>query len=203
MLAAVQRSEPVLVVTLFAGDPGPHAKLTDFAAGQHARWGGAGDPIGERVREQRRALALLGADWRAMPWLDAIYRGDHYRSDEELFGTVKDPSVTAEIEHALDAIAREEPGARWYAPLGLGNHVDHQIAKAAARRLRPLHYEDFPYAMKARPKGAPALALPVDLDKKVAAIACYRSQIPTLFGDEARMAEAVRSFFERGERYWL
>lgn len=204
VLAACQRAEPVLVVTLFAGNPGAHAAVTDFAAGQHARWGGAVDPIAERVREQRAALALLGADWQRMDWLDAIYRGDRYLSDDDLFGQIKDEGpLVEEIEQALRAIALEHAGARWYAPLGLGHHVDHQIARTAAKGLRPLHYEDFPYATKARPTGSPTLTVDVDLERKIAAIGCYRSQIPTLFGDMASMERAVRGFFQSGERYWL
>lgn len=203
-LAARDRGEPVLVVTLFAGNPGAGAAVTDFAAGQHARWGGADDPIAERAAEQQAALDLLGADWRAMPWLDAIYRGDRYLSDDDLFGRIKDEdALVAEVQAALRAIADEQPDARWYAPLCLGNHVDHQIARAAAAELRPLLYEDFPYAIKAPPTGKPALTVPVDLNRKIATIGCYRSQIPTLFGDADRMARAVRDYYATGERYWL
>ena len=203
-LVARERGEPVLVVTLFAGNPGAGAEVTDFAAGQHARWGGADDPIAERVAEQRAALGLLGADWRPMDWLDAIYRGDRYLSDDDLFGPVKNEAeLLEEIRAALGGIAAENPGARWYAPLCLGNHVDHQIARSAAAGLRPLHYEDFPYAIKARPTGTPELTVAVDLAAKVAAIACYRSQIPTLFGDAARMEQSVRAYYATGERYWL
>src|SRR5436305_1492700 len=89
VVAFAARGEPVLVVTLFAGNPGATADVTEFAAGQHARWGGAADPIAERELEQRAALARLGADWLPLEFFDAIYRGEQYRSEDELFGSVK------------------------------------------------------------------------------------------------------------------
>jgi LmbE family N-acetylglucosaminyl deacetylase len=214
--------DAVLVVTLFAGNPGAGAEVTAFAAGQHARWGGHEDPIAARRAEQRAALATLGADWRPLDHYDAIYRGDQYLSDEDLFGPVKDgdaPLVEA-IGAELAAVAADSPGAAWYAPLGIGNHVDHQLARQAARSagLAPLWlYEDFPYAARlsaepvARAVGAdrPATVDVGDaLEAKIAAIACYGSQLPTLFGDAGRMVEMVRAFaLDRGrgrpaERYW-
>ncbi|HEV8635226.1 MAG TPA: PIG-L family deacetylase [Chloroflexota bacterium] len=216
------RGEAVLVVTLFAGDPGAGAAVTAFAAGQHARWGGHGDPIAERRAEQRAALAALGADWLPLDHFDAIYRGDQYLSDDDLFGPVKpgDAGLVEAIGAELAAAAVENPGAAWYAPLGVGNHVDHQLALRAAQaaRLAPLWlYEDFPYAAQrpvepiARALGARAASttdIGGGLEAKIAAIGCYRSQIPTLFGDAERMVEAVRSFaLARGrgrpaERYW-
>jgi LmbE family N-acetylglucosaminyl deacetylase len=203
------RGERVLVVTLFAGNPGADAAVTEFAAGQHSRWGGHADPIAERRAEQRAALTLLGADWRPLEHLDAIYRGDQYLSDEELFGPVK-PGDAALVERIAGQLG-DVAAASWYAPLGVGNHVDHQLALAAARAagIAPLLYEDFPYVAKqpAEPVAArlgARVALEVDarstLDAKVAAIACYRSQIPTLFGDAAAMEAAVRAW--PTERYW-
>jgi LmbE family N-acetylglucosaminyl deacetylase len=203
------RAERVLVVTLFAGNPGAAAAVTEFAAGQHSRWGGHADPIAERQAEQRAALALLGADWRPLDHLDAIYRGDQYLSDEELFGPVKDGD--ARLVEQIAAQLRDVDAAAWYAPLGVGNHVDHQLGLTAARAagLAPRMYEDFPYV--ARQSAEPVAARlgarvesEVDvravLDAKVAAIACYRSQLPTLFGDAERMAEMVRA--RPAERYW-
>ena len=203
------RGERVLVVTLFAGNPGAEAAVTEFAAGQHSRWGGHADPIAERRAEQRAALALLGAEWRPLEHLDAIYRGDQYLSDDDLFGPVKPGD--AELVERIAVELGEVEAATWYAPLGVGNHVDHQLALAAARAagIEPRLYEDFPYV--AKQPAAPVAArlgarveLEVDargvLDIKVAAIACYRSQIPTLFGDAAAMEAAVRAW--PTERYW-
>jgi LmbE family N-acetylglucosaminyl deacetylase len=199
----------VLVVTLFAANPGVGTAVTEFAASQHNRWGGHADPIAERHAEQRAALDLLGAHWRPLEHLDAIYRGEQYLSDDDLFGPVKpgDAPLVAQIAGQLTEI----DAAVWYAPLGVGNHVDHQLALVAARaaKLSPRLYEDFPYVARlpAEPVAArlgASVAMEVDvraeMDAKVAAIACYRSQLPTLFGDAAGMAAIVRA--RHFERYW-
>jgi LmbE family N-acetylglucosaminyl deacetylase len=203
------RGDRVLIVTLFAGNPGATASVTEFAAGQHSRWGGHADPIAERQAEQRAALGLLGAEWRPLEHLDAIYRGDQYLSDDDLFGPVKDGD--ARLVERIAAQLREVDAAAWYAPLGVGNHVDHQLGLEAARAaaLAPRMYEDFPYVARqsAEPVAA-RLGAGIDrevdvrtvLEAKVAAIACYRSQLPTLFGDAERMAEMVRA--RPVERYW-
>jgi LmbE family N-acetylglucosaminyl deacetylase len=217
-----QAGEPVLVVTLFAGNPGRGADVTAFAAGQHERWGGHDDPIAARRAEEEAALRALGADWLALGYHDAIYRGEQYLSDHDLFGPVKpgDAGLVEAIAAELRSVGREQDGGTWYAPLGVGNHVDHQVGRDAARAAglsTLLLYEDFPYAARqpiepvARRVGAVpdgATGIGEALETKIAAIGCYRSQMPTLFGDAERMAAAVRSFaLARGdgrpaERYW-
>jgi LmbE family N-acetylglucosaminyl deacetylase len=211
----------VLVVTVFGGNPGTGAEVTEFAAGQHERWGVVDDPIAARIAEQRAALELLGAAWERLSWLDAIYRGDQYLSDDDLFGPVKpsDAPLLAEIREALSSLRERNPGASWYAPLGVGNHVDHQIALAACRDFPGLRlYEDFPYAHRypgsVAARAAEIGAVPADrvdvaayLGIKIAAIGCYVSQIPTLFGDADAMARAARDFAREDEvdveRYWV
>src|SRR2546423_966207 len=84
------------------------------------------------------------------------------------------------------------------APLAVGNHVDHQIALAASQGLGPrLLYEDFPYSARPAllgdrlhavgPRPGPAFDVAGYVEAKIAAIGCYRSQIPTLFGDVENM----------------
>jgi len=107
-----------------------------------------------------------------------------------------------------------------YAPLAAGHHVDHQIARRAAQdsgRL-PVYYEDYPYAgdplavqtALGEAHGKPELLLLSEeaLQAKIAAIACYRSQLSTFWPSAAEMAAAVRAFAEQvgdgtpAERYW-
>jgi LmbE family N-acetylglucosaminyl deacetylase len=98
---------------------------------------------------------------------------------------------------------------RVFAPLGLGHHVDHQLAFRAARRLGPrfgvLYYEDYPYAakpgeldrrlqelgMSARPRLTPISEL---IGIKLAAITKYKSQLEVLFGSSEAMPGAVRDY---------
>lgn len=215
------RGESVLVVTLFAGAPADRAPETAFVVEHHVKWGGAADPIAERRREQVEALGLLGADWLPLGFLDAIYRGGQYRSDDDLFGAVKpgDGGLAAELAGTLAGLCERVggPTTRWYVPLAIGNHVDHQIALIGSAALPERHaYEDFPYAAAdgARPReglGAHLQAtIPIGpwLDRKIDAIGRYRSQVPVLFRDDQHMARAVRDFAMRqgggvpAERLW-
>ena len=99
-----------------------------------------------------------------------------------------------------------------YAPLGVGQHVDHQLVHTAARKLlargyRMAFYEDYPYAMN---PGATDLAVtaagveewqmdtiplvPADLVAKVSALNYYRSQMYVLFGGIEDMPNRVWAF---------
>jgi LmbE family N-acetylglucosaminyl deacetylase len=86
------------------------------------------------------------------------------------------------------------PEATFYSPLGVGSHVDHLVTQRAAEAALGagvVFYEDFPYV--ARP-GALAQRLdqlggrlapevrPIgpQLERKVAAISAYASQLPEL-----------------------
>jgi LmbE family N-acetylglucosaminyl deacetylase len=219
-----------LVVTVFGGDPAPE-NLTAFARFQHDRWGtGEGDTIATRLAEDRAAAAALGCATRVFPFLDAIYRGDHYLSDEALFGDLADDDgplveqLVAEVA-ALPELA-DLTDATLYVPLAIGNHVDHQIVfqvgqRLATRGLRVLAYEDFPYVALpdqasrrlAAVAGAiePPVLVPVagTLTRRVAAIAAYRSQVPTIFrftddwrGVVEGWARALGGDVGPAERYW-
>ncbi len=226
--SAVLSSAP-LVVTIFGGTPA-HDNLTAFARWQHERWGTDGrDTVAVRVDEERAAADHLGCNVQTLPYLDAIYRGDQYLSDDALFGPVLPDDfplleqLTADIA-ALPALAG--PAATLYVPLAIGNHVDHQIVyqvgqRFAARGLRVLGYEDFPYAIlgdeHTRRMAAIRAALgdpqlvPIapNLPHRIAAIAAYRTQLPTIFrftddwpGVVAAWAREVGGGRGAAERFW-
>lgn len=211
--------ERVLVVTIFSGGPSRDVALTSFAAGQHDRWGDTVDPNETRRAEQRRALTILGADWLPLEFPDAIYRGDQYLSDEDLFGDPKpsDRALGDRLRNVLAGLMATVPEARLYAPLTIGHHVDHVLALDAAREFDPRLYEDFPYARRSEAvseavaRVGAELAEEIDItetfDRRIAAIAAYRSQIPTLFGDADAMARETRRFAtgrpgRAVERFW-
>ncbi|MBI2940837.1 MAG: PIG-L family deacetylase [Chloroflexi bacterium] len=194
-----------LVVTVFAGDPtGPD--LTPFARFQHARWG-SDDALGERRQEDAAAMAALNADYLWLPFLDAIYRGDQYLSDDELFGPLKpdDHKLVGRLADDLLHLWRQTDGAVVSLPLALGNHVDHQLCRATGAPLRaagaPLrYYEDVPYALTPGAIGPDDRWLDPELidvtatmDRRLAAIACYASQLPTIFRHHGPHTQAVRA----------
>ena len=114
-----------------------------------------------------------------------------------------------------------------YCPLTAGGHVDHVIARHAVEQLCPAqqitYYEDYPYAQKDASALAKLLGdgsqegddrsmwrshlvelTPEEIEARIAAIACYGSQMFAVFGDAASMPQRVREYIARtgGERYW-
>jgi LmbE family N-acetylglucosaminyl deacetylase len=113
------------------------------------------------------------------------------------------------------------PVKRVFAPLAVGGHVDHRLTHHAAVRVfgdRLACYEDFPYARKrrarwlalwrgGRPWGWRSESIALDdraLSRKCQAVACYTSQIGTLFGSSEAMERRIRDFSHGrgGERLW-
>jgi LmbE family N-acetylglucosaminyl deacetylase len=207
--------EPVLVVNICSGSPPLGGPFSSFAALQHARWKlPADEAVALRRAEDAAALAALGADSLQLDLLDAIYRMPAaYIDDATLFGAVAPGDPLAELAHpSLEAIVAGSPGAQLYAPLAVGNHVDHQAVHLVASELaaagaRVLFYEDFPYAARqgsvARrlaapdaPRGLAPVVTRIDgeLKLKIVAVAAYESQLGTLFGDAGRMVETVTAY---------
>jgi LmbE family N-acetylglucosaminyl deacetylase len=213
----VQAGERVVVVTVFANVPEPNAPLSPFAQALHAHWGHPADATSKRREEDLAALALLGAEAVHWPYTDCIYRkapdGRFLYADlASLWGEI-DPleeSLIVELADRLFALPPTQGGAV-YTPLGVGRHVDHRIVRRAAECSgRALTcYEDYPYAenreaveaalAKGEWRAEPVMLSEEALEAKIAAIACYRSQISTFWADTAEMATAVRAF---AERYW-
>ncbi len=220
--------ERVLVVTLFAGIPS-YECLSPFARFLHLLWGRHPDPVAHRCREDRAALSRLGADPLHLDFLDALYRESPrflYRSNRALFGAIdpKDERLHVELASAIEEVAKRQGRPLLYAPLAVGHHVDHQIARRAADSLRrrgyPVtYYEDFPYveeeealllALGDREEWSPTLEGIADtIEEKIEAIALYASQMFILFRRKETMERRVRAYAaslapERGpcERYW-
>jgi LmbE family N-acetylglucosaminyl deacetylase len=226
----------VLVVTIFGGAPPAGAPLSPFAR-QLLQRDGLGATAEEAVRRRREedaaAVGALGAD---LLWLDlpeALYRGSpaYYATNEALFGDVNpaDVALDQQIADLLDRIHKQSPLAAIYAPMGIGNHVDHQLVCSAADRLAQQRvnvkfFEDFPYvtvpgalAARQRQLGIPMEPEIVEISHqpfqhKEEALAQYRSQIPTLFGSEEAMREKQRAYSSsirrtypgiQIERYWV
>ena len=200
-----------VVVTIFGGKP-DYAGLSPFARSIHARPNADADLIDARLAEEHEALAILGAQSQTYSYLDCIYRQDAlqnrwlYDSEDTIFGPVDpaDDGLVDELARVLMASAPIPETCRIYAPLAIGNHVDHQVAHRSARRLHDAgytvcFYEDYPYVVR-HPAGlektltrwsersrwhSEIIALDDDdLKRKVAAICAYRSQLGVLFGTD-------------------
>lgn len=203
-------NERILVVTIAAGSPPPGAAPSPFAASLHRAWGlGAADAVALRRREDEAAMAILGASARRLELLDAVYRlPDRYGSEAALLGEpAAQDRLEIEVAAELAPILAAAPRARVLAPLAVGGHVDHRLVHRAAidlaRRGRDVaFYEDLPYAVKpgavaervaaiARDLEPTIVDIAATLDRKIAAILAYTSQIGALFGDRDQARDAI------------
>jgi LmbE family N-acetylglucosaminyl deacetylase len=225
-----------LVITVFAGIPPADLKLSPFAAQVHREMGAAmsqniGSLMEARRKEDAAALDYLNVDYLWLDYLDAIYRGTppYYTTREQLIGgevNAVDLWIDKQLAQDLLDLRQRLPDTVWYAPLGVGRHVDHQIVSSAADRLvqqgaRVYYYEDFPYvlregALEARLNelggafeyGLVEMSEMLSLKQEAAEL--YASQIAINFGDRDAMYRAMRSYTHgirpietiHLERYW-
>jgi LmbE family N-acetylglucosaminyl deacetylase len=205
------------VWTICAGLP-PSQQLSDFAASMHARWRlSVEQAVQARREEDAAAMARLDAPSRYFAVPDAIYRrhpktGEFlYTSDEELFGGLG-PGDAAFVRLLAGTLAEALPGgeARLIAPLTVGNHVDHQLVRAAAEQLSVsvAYYPDYPYSREhsggeiaaLAPAGYRPQAYPVSADGLAAwqdSSAAYASQISTFWASEAALREEIAAHSAR------
>ncbi len=213
----------VLIVTVMAGDPPDQAK-SDFIEALHNRWRLQVDVAAMRRAEDAEACRILGADYLHLGVPDCIYRSHAqtnevlYNSNEDIFGSIH-PSELELADAISERLRRLPPHKRLVAPLGVGNHVDHQITRLAAERLNNgelLYYEEYPYVLL--PDALEAVTDVADdhwqptiiplsaaaLEAKIKAVAAYESQLSSFFRDQDDMAEAVRQYSQSigGERLW-
>jgi LmbE family N-acetylglucosaminyl deacetylase len=218
------------IVTVFASEL-VHAMVGELAARKHARWQ-LDDPDAvhaQRREEDGRAAAVLGCTIRWLGLPDAIYRGDRYPDDGALYGAVHPDefALATHLAEELLQLPEWRPGTQLFVPLGIGDHVDHQLAfeagrQLAARGVEVWAYEDLPYAIHtpaAREQRLARLAGAVDeaervsvagtLERKLSAVGAYGSQLPVIFRFAADYraalaghARAVGAGGAPAERYW-
>ncbi len=225
-----------LVITVFGGIPDASLPLSSLARQMHRQMGASANDSANTMMEKRRledaaALDSLGVDYLWLDYLDAIYRGDppYYTTQAQLIGGDVHPNdLTIDKQLAQDLLRLQErlPDAVWYAPLGVGRHVDHQLVSSAADRLvqhgaKVNLYEDFPYvtkvgALDARLKELggsmePALVeMSEMLPFRLEAADLYASQIENNFPSRAEMHKMMRAYTHGIrpvetvclERYW-
>ncbi|HRF50241.1 MAG TPA: PIG-L family deacetylase [Anaerolineales bacterium] len=221
-----QAGEAVLVVTVCAGSPNL-PRYSRFARELHTRWGLSGEAaVAQRRREDRHALERLGARARYLKELDAIYRAGPdgrwlYPSGDAIFGPLHhlERGVHDGLARRLRALARRWGADVVYAPLTIGDHVDHVRVRAAAEAadLPLAYYEDFPYAIReARTpdwrgravgltRGPLLRCTPTDLAAKQTSILTYASQIDSLWPSLTAFEQDLKAFHRHGAHLgeWL
>jgi LmbE family N-acetylglucosaminyl deacetylase len=219
-IAALSRAgAPVTVLTCFSGPAEP--PFSPLARELHRLWGDLPDPPAARMREDAAACAELGASVVAAGERDAIYRTGAdgswlYPDSAAMFGPVnpEDRGVPARVAEAGRSLLGATP-ARVLAPLGVGGHADHVLARQAGEELAGAghelwFYEELPYAEDPRARAlaldgrtdlrAAALGPPSaeDLRRKLAAVDAYRSQHVMLFGDGPVRVDEHERLWVRG-----
>jgi LmbE family N-acetylglucosaminyl deacetylase len=211
----VQEGSEVSIWTICAGDP-PREELSDFARALERSWGIEQDPLQTRREEDQQACRILGVTPRYLSYLDCIYRltpeGEFYYDSEEALFAGLDPrefdlinKLSAELEKKLP------PEVNLVAPLGIGNHVDHDLTRKAANRLNRqiCFYPDYPYARE--PDGIQILEYlgtaedwkktiyPVSeraQNKWHQSVNAYTSQLPVFWENEIALKEDIRQIIE-------
>jgi LmbE family N-acetylglucosaminyl deacetylase len=176
------------------------------------------DVMAMRRVEDMEAAARLGIHRLVhFPFPEAQYRG--YDSVEALYGPLReDDDVAPDLRAALDILGDFD---LILAPLALSDHVDHRQLRRAlglpgrwddpppvARFSRgPLAlWRDTPYVLHGDEPPTPgddAVIVSGDaLERKLAACACYASQLDVEFGGERRMREQLSSLaISEGNRH--
>ncbi|HRO23652.1 MAG TPA: PIG-L family deacetylase [Promineifilum sp.] len=196
--------DTVLVVTLTGEEPAGESH-SDTVRSIHRRWfdsmGETIDQIVARRRtEDRAAFDVLRAEVLHLNFLDAIYRAGPdgaplYPGPTDMFGPFNPADAGVIAALAAELVTLPEAG-QVYLPLGVGNHIDHGVARRAGERVfrDVAYYEDYPYTMA---PGALAAVLPLSgrgdwqtetiwlteaaLAAKVTSVGAYQSQLSSFF----------------------
>jgi LmbE family N-acetylglucosaminyl deacetylase len=231
MAQKVQDGRSVIAFNLFCAPY--HGPLSPAAQRLHEGWGDPEDITGLRLEEDRRALEVIGAQQIIGDARDLIYRqsvqGDWlYTSMDDIQGE-RNPAdnewVSSYFTKLSNMFAKEK--FDFYAPLGVGGHIDHMLAFDIGTLLHNAgytvkFYEDLPYAMredylKARVGSIQGMHSEIELfdlkqlDKKLQALHAYQSQIDSLFESEDNMRSWIPQWAKRmsgredlgGERVWI
>jgi LmbE family N-acetylglucosaminyl deacetylase len=190
-----------------------------------------------RRREDIAAMHSVDTDFVHLSFADGIYRRSPltgrliYRNERERWVAprIDDMAYIEELYLVLRRLCLDLGRILLISPMGIGHHVDHQIAAQVAVRMvttnagaELLFYEDFPYVVDPRvgrgdlddpPKAlsrlqlspAQRLVLPVDVDAKMTLLRHYATQVPPLFGDDEGMRARIANHLHDNlpsEYYW-
>jgi LmbE family N-acetylglucosaminyl deacetylase len=197
ILELVRRRVPVQIVNCFT--------ISDYAPLRKDR---AEDVTTLRRREDGAAAARLGDGirWIDLALIDAPLR---LGCSSDIVcdlgaGAVRAADVGALAMRLRTAIAND---AFVIAPLAIGNHVDHVVARRAAAPMTHAYYEDLPYVADAEPAMLAELTRPCSphltpadrLDEKLTLVRLYESQFaPSDLAAIERHAGTID-----GERIWV
>ncbi|HUN54663.1 MAG TPA: PIG-L family deacetylase [Smithella sp.] len=209
-------NERVGVLTLCSGLPEPIPQSA-LALKYLAAWSKSGDGMASRRTENAAVLSK----WGVLNWEcgtpDAVFRTGggiaYYQNRADLFCGPHPEDIYSLLplwEERLTQLAKEEKNIILYAPLGVGGHVDHELARKFGERLgqsgwKVLFYEDYPYvelelngvkAAQAKFKSYQwtSRTVPIDVQAKIDALRFYHTQIGNVFGCDNDLVRRVKNF---------
>jgi LmbE family N-acetylglucosaminyl deacetylase len=214
----------VEIWTICGGGP-PSGELSPLAKEIHQSWNAPDDVYLIRQKEDQQACDYLEAYSTHLRIPDAMYRKSlqtkkpYYTSEEDLFQGLHPEEDYLVYRLRQELIFRLPPDPVVIAPLGIGNHIDHQLTHQAAGGLDgPVYYyADYPYVREE--EGARFLEeleesgawtskiFPISdqaLEDWIEAGLCYQSQLGTFWETEADFKEDIRHRAESlgGVRLW-
>lgn len=212
------RGEKMEVWTICTGLPGDD-DFSPLAVQYHRNWALSPEEVIEtRSKEDLAAMQLLGVPYRYFGVTDGLYRKHPrtneplYPDEESLFSSLHPGDVDLVrllATRLANALPQEE--VTLVSPLTVGNHVDHQLVRAASENLPvPIwYYPDYPYTRKyphAAPHLAPAGYRPQVVPMTEAAlvlwqesVAAYDSQISSFWPSLEDMREEIRQLHRENQ----
>jgi LmbE family N-acetylglucosaminyl deacetylase len=208
-----QQGQEVEIWTICAGNP-PSGPLSELTRALHNSWKVDENAVQIRGEEDRKACQIIGAVPKHLPFLDCIYRSAAdgevlYQTSEDIFGGLdpRDGDLITEVSRLLGDLL--PPGVELIVPLGIGNHVDHELTRKAASRLgrKLYYYADYPYARDLDGKEIlDIMATSREWQAKREQISdkgldlwwkgarAYQSQIDTFWENEEHLGQGIRAF---------
>lgn len=215
-----QAGEEVEVWTICGGQPPQKAMLSPYVQQLHQRWGFGAEAVALRQAEDAEAMRQLGIRSISFSIPDCIYRlsaGGQplYTSDESLFGELHRHDYDL-INGLSEQISRQMPAhGKLICPLGVGNHVDHQLTRLAAEKsgLTLGYYAEIPYIFR-HPKwqedyllnGFRAQPIPISeagFEHWLRAVSAYRSQLSTFWESDDHLYQTFYSHWQADPALWL
>jgi hypothetical protein len=189
LIARLSQVCPTEVWTIFAGKPLiPRSSSLSRWLHLACNAPNAASLNAARKNEDLNAMKLLKSSSKHFRFLDCVYRIDWlfrplykqtcltalHPTDEQFIQTLKNV-----FQRLID------PSDILFTPLGIGNHVDHQITRAAIESTKPstlCYFEDVPYNI---PEIAPKSTEPLN---------CNLIKIPLQFSDVESWKLATREY---------
>ncbi|HWQ04430.1 MAG TPA: PIG-L family deacetylase [Longilinea sp.] len=210
----VQAGNRVEIWTIFAGNP-PAGNKPPFALSLEERWQTGRNSTVARRAEDIKACEILNAQPVHFDLPDCIYRRlpdgrPLIDGEADLWQPIPSGEQLLVEQIASQIAARMPPRCRLVIPLSMGDHIDHRLVRAAGLCVKPIlyFYADYPYSARSG-ANLNRYTDPNWQEKNFSvsksaftawqtAIACYESQITSLWVGLEEMHESLAGYYSSG-----